>query len=113
MGDNWGKGKDLLKKDSKTIIFTKKVQCEEGSYFAEGRGWWDWVKGGVGLNSKVYFWKISVNSINTHKREVERLNQNDRSVRWQSYSFPLAQFFQSCDGENLFRTVCVFEQGCM
>jgi len=63
MGDNKGKGK-IFKKESKTIIFTKKT-----------RGILMLLKGGGGgLNSKVCFWKISVNAINTDKREFERLN---------------------------------------
>lgn len=48
MGDNQGKGK-ILKKESKTIIFTKK-KTRGILYVAQGRGWWDRVKGGVGLN---------------------------------------------------------------
>lgn len=71
MGDGKGKGK-ILKRETKTIIFTKKNKGDP--YVAQGRGWWDRVNGGVGLNSKVCFWKISVNAINTDKREVERLN---------------------------------------
>lgn len=47
MGDNQGKGK-ILKKESKTIIFTKTTRGI--LYVAQGRGWWDGVKGGVGLN---------------------------------------------------------------